>query len=127
MGARFVRPGFVVLVHGHSRVVLALLRHAASQVRPWVPSACLMLIPVLQKTPCLHSCTASLPCTACCHILVHPVCVAVLLQGIHFSVVVTEGGRDNTGTYMARDLAALKVPIVFILDSGIAYALEALK
>ncbi|KAK9799744.1 hypothetical protein WJX73_008490 [Symbiochloris irregularis] len=78
LGARFVRPGFVVLVHGHSRVVLALLRHAAS-------------------------------------------------QGIHFSVAVTEGGRDNTGVHMARELEKLKIPIVFILDSAIAYALEALK
>lgn len=31
LGARFVRPGAVVLTHGHSRVVLALLRRAAGR------------------------------------------------------------------------------------------------
>ena len=32
LGARFIRPGSLVLVHGHSRVVLALLRRAVAQV-----------------------------------------------------------------------------------------------
>lgn len=32
LGARFIRSGSVVLTHGNSRVVLALLRKAASQV-----------------------------------------------------------------------------------------------
>ena len=31
LGARFVRPGATVLTHGHSRVVLALLRRAAAR------------------------------------------------------------------------------------------------
>ena len=31
LGARFVRPGATLLTHGHSRVVLALLRRAASR------------------------------------------------------------------------------------------------
>ena len=31
LGARFVRPGSTLLTHGHSRVVLALLRRAASR------------------------------------------------------------------------------------------------
>jgi translation initiation factor 2B subunit (eIF-2B alpha/beta/delta family) len=32
VGARFIRPGSMLLVHGHSRVVLALLRKAVAQV-----------------------------------------------------------------------------------------------
>ena len=32
LGARFIRPGSCLLVHGHSRVVLALLRRAIKQV-----------------------------------------------------------------------------------------------
>jgi hypothetical protein len=32
-GERFIRPGFTVLCHGHSRVVLAILRKAAATVR----------------------------------------------------------------------------------------------
>lgn len=34
VGARFIRPGSMLLVHGHSRVVLALLRKAVAQVSP---------------------------------------------------------------------------------------------
>ena len=34
LGARFIRPGALVLVHGYSRVVLALLRKAVSEARP---------------------------------------------------------------------------------------------
>ena len=33
LGARFIRPGACLLVHGHSRVVLSLLRRAIKQVR----------------------------------------------------------------------------------------------
>jgi translation initiation factor eIF-2B subunit alpha len=32
LGARFIRHGALVLTHGHSRVVLALLRRAVAQV-----------------------------------------------------------------------------------------------
>ena len=32
LGARFIRPGSILLVHGHSRVVLALLRKSVAQV-----------------------------------------------------------------------------------------------
>ena len=31
LGARFIRHGALVLTHGHSRVVLALLRRAVAQ------------------------------------------------------------------------------------------------
>lgn len=48
-------------------------------------------------------------------------------QGIHFSVVLTEGRPDGTGRSMARELEKFRVPTVVILDSGVAYALEALK
>lgn len=37
LGARFIRPGSMLLVHGHSRVVLALLRRAVAQVRTTTP------------------------------------------------------------------------------------------
>ena len=33
LGARFIRHGALVLTHGHSRVVLALLRRAVAQAR----------------------------------------------------------------------------------------------
>ena len=47
-----------------------------------------------------------------------------MLQGIHFSVVVTEGRPDETGLTMARALDDMGVPVDIILDSAIAYALE---
>ncbi len=34
LGAPFIRAGARVLTHGHSRVVLALLRRAVAQARP---------------------------------------------------------------------------------------------
>ncbi|KAK9814315.1 hypothetical protein WJX72_003908 [[Myrmecia] bisecta] len=78
LGARFIQPGAVVLCHGHSRVVLALLRRAVA-------------------------------------------------QGVQFSVVVTEGRPDGTGLTMARALDEMHVPVVAILDSAVAFALESLK
>ena len=45
-------------------------------------------------------------------------------QGIQFSVVVTEGRPDETGLAMARELDELRVPVIAILDSGVAFALE---
>ena len=39
LGARFIRPGACLLVHGHSRVVLSLLRRAIKQVRRSRPPA----------------------------------------------------------------------------------------
>ena len=50
-----------------------------------------------------------------------------LLQGIDFSVVVTEGRPDETGLTMARQLDELKVPVTMVLDSGVSYALEVLR
>ena len=47
-----------------------------------------------------------------------------MLQGTHFSVVVTEGRPDETGLTMARALDDMGVPVDIILDSAIAYALE---
>ena len=42
-------------------------------------------------------------------------------------MVLTEGRPDGTGRIMARELEKVRVPIVVILDSAVAYALEALK
>lgn len=51
LGARFIRPGFVVLIHGYSRVVLALLRRAVSQVLP-TPQLCSMVpVAALRRMP----------------------------------------------------------------------------
>ena len=48
-------------------------------------------------------------------------------QGIQFSVVVTEGRPDETGLAMARELHELGVPVIAILDSAVAFALERLR
>jgi len=78
LGARFVRPGSTLLTHGHSRVVLALLRRAAS-------------------------------------------------KGQQFSVVVTEGRPDEAGLKMAKALAESGIPVTVIIDSAVAWSLEALS
>lgn len=49
------------------------------------------------------------------------------LQGKVFSVILTEGRPDETGRIMARALSELKVPIKAILDSAVAFALEAFQ
>ncbi len=49
------------------------------------------------------------------------------LQGMQFSVVVTEGRPDETGLAMARALDELGVPVQAILDSAVAFALEVLR
>ena len=67
-----------MLTHGHSRVVLALLRRAAS-------------------------------------------------KGQQFSVVVTEGRPDGAGLAMARALSESGIPATVIIDSAVAWALEALS
>ena len=38
-GERFIRPGFRILCHGHSRVVLSVLKKAAASVRIYFPNA----------------------------------------------------------------------------------------
>lgn len=48
-------------------------------------------------------------------------------QGAQFSVVVTEGRPDETGLQMARALTDLHIPVVAILDAGVAYAMDALR
>ena len=49
------------------------------------------------------------------------------MQGVQFSVVVTEGRPDGTGLTMANALSKMKVPCTIVLDSAVAFALEALK
>jgi len=48
-------------------------------------------------------------------------------QGAQFSVVITEGRPDETGLQMARALTDLNIPVIAILDSGVAYAMDALS
>ena len=42
-------------------------------------------------------------------------------------MVITEGRPDETGLNMARALNELRIPVVAILDSGVAYAMGALE
>lgn len=61
------------------------------------------------------------------HECFHPltVCVFVsLVQGRHFSVIVTEGRPDETGLSMARALDELRIPVTVVLDCGVGYAME---
>lgn len=50
-----------------------------------------------------------------------------LKQGVQFSVVITEGRPDETGRTMARALDEQGIPVTAILDSGVAYAMSALR
>ena len=50
-----------------------------------------------------------------------------MVQGVQFSVVVTDGRTDSTGLTMANALSKMKVPCTIVLDSAVAFALEALK
>ncbi|CAG9465655.1 unnamed protein product [Pedinophyceae sp. YPF-701] len=74
-GEEFVHDGARVLVHGYSRVVLALL------------------------TRCIGA-------------------------GRRFSVVVTEGRPDGSGSQMARALSDRGIPCTMVLDSAVACCLE---
>lgn len=54
-------------------------------------------------------------------------CMVVLLvrcQGLHFSVVVTEGRPDDTGIRMAKSLDDMGCPVTLVLDSGVAHVME---
>ena len=42
-------------------------------------------------------------------------------------MVLTEGRPDETGLTMARALDDMHVPVIAILDSAVAYALEAFR
>lgn len=54
-------------------------------------------------------------------------CTCLVPQGAQFSVVITEGRPDETGLQMARALTDLNIPVIAILDSGVAYAMDALR
>lgn len=47
------------------------------------------------------------------------------LQGVHLSMVVTEGRPDGTGLTMANALSKMEVPCTIVLYSAGAFALEA--
>ena len=42
-------------------------------------------------------------------------------------MVITEGRPDETGLTMAQALSDMQVPVIAILDSAVAYALEAFR
>lgn len=75
IGSRFIKQDSVVMCHGFSRVVLALLQHAVN-------------------------------------------------QGVHFTVIVTEGRVAEAGLEWARKLAPLEVPVSIVLDSAAAFHLD---
>ena len=56
LGARFIRHGALVLTHGHSRVVLALLRRAVAQARALSPSSKCLLMAVAWEPLTLVRC-----------------------------------------------------------------------
>lgn len=58
LGAPFIRAGARVLTHGHSRVVLALLRRAVAQARP--PLLRHAAAPSREVTLALCACSCSL-------------------------------------------------------------------
>lgn len=107
LGERFIRPGFTVLCHGHSRVVLSVLRKAASSVRCY----CIQLY---------------VDNSVCGVIVRNSNMMHGYVQGQQFSVIVTEGRPDETGFTMARVLDELKIPVTVVLDSGVGYAMERL-
>lgn len=45
-------------------------------------------------------------------------------QGVHFTVIVTEGRVAEAGLEWARKLAPLRVPVSVILDSAAAFHLD---
>lgn len=122
-----------MLVHGHSRVAIAMLRRAAQSVRRAVRRLCPRLGPrKCRRTACC--------CRHCC-----PSCAkaggpradwlptaaagprptpAASLQGKQFSVIVTEGRPDETGLTMARVLEEMRVPTTVVLDSAVGYVME---
>ena len=136
LGARFIRHGSVVMTHAYSRVVLELLKHAVSQVgclssaradpaqlmRPLASDMSFASpsdarVPRLRLTLTAWQATASASSPQC----------PCWVQGVQFSVVITEGRPDETGLNMARALDELRIPVVAILDSGVAYAMGALE
>ena len=48
-------------------------------------------------------------------------------KGQQFSVVVTEGRPDEAGLKMAKALAESGIPVTVIIDSAVAWSLEALS
>ena len=122
MGQRFIRDGCTVLCHGHSRVVLAILRRAVASVRGTAPASCCCLLAAPLRCCCCCCCPArggALPQDARgasdgLLTLRPPAPLLPLprrhacLQGKQFSVIVTEGRPDETGLVMARVLEELK-------------------
>ena len=66
-------------------------------------------------------------CYACHAVVLTNRFIDTMVQGVQFSVVVTEGRPDSTGLAMATALSKMKVPCTIVLDSAVAFALEALK
>ncbi len=123
LGARFIRTNAVVLTHGYSRVVLALLQAAAAQVcGGWEDGS-----GGQQRSDRSHQGRRGLRDDAASHGLVGGCCrccATTRVQGTHFSVVVTEGRPDATGLRMAKALSDIGIPVTLVHDSGVAWVLE---
>lgn len=76
---------------------------------------------------CRGSSPAYCDCSCFCFALVLRAKQYHGMQGVQFSVVVTEGRPDATGLTMANALSKMKIPCTIVLDSAVAFALEALK
>jgi hypothetical protein len=135
LGSRFIRSNATVLTHGFSRVVLRLLQQAFSSVSPAAAgqrrqgssrgyaraagrgprdAAYGLQAPPLAGPPptralCTRPCRAALPPPPSCRV-----------QGLQFSVIVTEGRPDGTGLAMARKLDGQGIPVTLVLDSAAA-------
>lgn len=117
LGSRFLHNNCVVLTHGYSRVVLALLQRAVAQVGicdGLTGSACVCSALTL---PCVGS-SSPPPISVSMR-----VCV-LCTQGTNFSVIVTEGRPDATGLKTVKALDEMGIPTTLILDSGAAYAMD---
>lgn len=106
-GERFITSGSTVLCHGHSRVVLSILRRAAASVSAAGGLGWSRRPTQLHKEagPDEFSTIgkAQADCTLNVRSIPNP------SQGKQFRVVVTEGRPDETGLTMARVLEELKV------------------
>jgi hypothetical protein len=47
-----------------------------------------------------------------------------VLQGAHFSVIVTEGRLEEAGLQWTKELAPMGVPVSVVLDSAVAYHMD---
>lgn len=95
----FIFDGCTILVHGFSRVVLEVLKLAASNRK---------LFRVF--------------CTGLLHFVYPSVYSKYQIQIILH--LLTEGRPDRTGLRLSNELAALGIPVKLLIDSAVAYTMD---